>query len=878
MSFGRYTVRSTSNSNILFIGFFAFVLISSCSQEKNTLLSKSYHNLTARYNAYFLAKERLKTVDEKINSQQKYDYNDILRYYPEYDSNATKAFDQDFAYIIEKCLIPINKHKNSNWVDDSYILIGKCKLYREKLDSAALLFKYTNTHSDYDPDRFRALSLLMRTYLNQKEFQLAEEVYNFLKRQKLTTENKRDLNLAAFEFFRIERNNDSMLVHIEDAIPHIKKKDDKSRAHYIAGQLNQRLGKNKLAYKHYKKILKKTPPYELEFNTRVNLAQVTEINDKNTLKKTKKYFVKLLEDEKNTEFQDRIYYEMARFELKQDNLQRALYYLHKSLHSEGKTPNQKTYSYLLTGQLYYHQVDSLPKVEKYTNAKLYYDSTVASMREGFKDYDEIKERNVILADFVDQITTIYTQDSLLALANLSKDELAARVEQIKTQKEKELKAEYEEKKRREEAALRQQQNQNNTQQNIISNPNSGFVFYDQVALFTSKQKFLEKWGNRPLEDHWRRSTKDISFEDDLTNSSITDDTISTALTANDSIREIQSKEPEFNVSAESIMADIPSSDAEKAAAKAKIDDAQYRLGKIYHFQLEESENAVNEFQQHLDRFSTSEHRAEIIYMLYLICKDVSNCDPSVYANMEKEEFPNSIYTKLINNPNYLDDNQSANAAAHNMYERAYKKYESGQYLETRKVLERLRKEHPNNDIMDNIAILYAKTFAKTDQVGTYQNLLRQFLNNYKTSDLQEYAQQLLAAIDPATVNFSNETSYTVSTDTNEYMLLTFNKNELEPARAKQIIDEFNDSYFPREKLTYRSVDFKDSTFLVVVKTIKGKSLKQEYEKKFLHFLDFRKVLENVNFDYYFIDPRNYNVLLNTKNLNGYREFHQKYAN
>ena len=127
-----------------------------------------------------------------------------------------------------------------------------------------------------------------------------------------------------------------MLIHMEKAIKHAKagtklRANNLTRYHFIAGQLNQRFGNDKEAYKHYKIALKRTPPYEFEFYAKLNMAQCSPIDDAQELKKINKYFKRILAEEKNSEFEDRIYYEEGLFEYKQGNIKEAVAFLNKSI-------------------------------------------------------------------------------------------------------------------------------------------------------------------------------------------------------------------------------------------------------------------------------------------------------------------------------------------------------------------------------------------------------------------------------------------------------------------------------------------------------------------------------------------------------------------
>nr|MBP8947058.1 hypothetical protein [Bacteroidales bacterium] len=46
-----------------------FIFLAACSTKKNTFTSRTYHNLTAHFNAYFNGKEALKQAFTLINDQ-----------------------------------------------------------------------------------------------------------------------------------------------------------------------------------------------------------------------------------------------------------------------------------------------------------------------------------------------------------------------------------------------------------------------------------------------------------------------------------------------------------------------------------------------------------------------------------------------------------------------------------------------------------------------------------------------------------------------------------------------------------------------------------------------------------------------------------------
>ena len=61
-------------TSIFTISIVLIVLLISCSTKKNMFTSRAYHNLTARYNVYFNAKEALKAGEKAIEAAHKDNY------------------------------------------------------------------------------------------------------------------------------------------------------------------------------------------------------------------------------------------------------------------------------------------------------------------------------------------------------------------------------------------------------------------------------------------------------------------------------------------------------------------------------------------------------------------------------------------------------------------------------------------------------------------------------------------------------------------------------------------------------------------------------------------------------------------------------------
>ena len=140
-----------------------------CSSEKKNFASKSFHNTTARYNAYFIAKLKMLEVETAINTSHKNNFNKYLKVFSDVDSSVIRSMDAQLDDCIKKSSIAIQRHPNSKWVDDSYVIVGKARYYLADFVNAIETFKYVNTKGEDDNARHEALIWLMRSFIDYNE-------------------------------------------------------------------------------------------------------------------------------------------------------------------------------------------------------------------------------------------------------------------------------------------------------------------------------------------------------------------------------------------------------------------------------------------------------------------------------------------------------------------------------------------------------------------------------------------------------------------------------------------------------------------------------------------------------------------------------------
>ncbi len=398
-----------------------FIGVGACSSEKNTWTSKAYHNATAHYNGYYYAKEEIRKVENTLWESLIDDYNKILRLHPKLDTALARSYDKEIQEAIKMASIAIQRHPNSKWVDDCYILVAKARLYSLDWGNAVQTLKWVNSKSKNPDAKHKAIIQLVRTFTEHQEYNNGQAAIDFVEKEKLTKANRKSLLIEKAYYYQEQEDYDRMVRNLTEVTDLLKKKDKPGRIYFIIGQVYQKLGFESEAYNYYRKCLATNPEYEVDFYARLYLAQVTEISRSKNVNAARKSFRKLLKDNKNKEFKDKIYYEMGVFEFKQKNLDEAIANFNRSLR-EGTNRRIDGEAYLRLGEIYY---DTL---RKYELSQAYYDSAINTLPKDYEGYAEIKARQEILDEFVKNLNTIKWQDSLLVLANLDSAALWTKID------------------------------------------------------------------------------------------------------------------------------------------------------------------------------------------------------------------------------------------------------------------------------------------------------------------------------------------------------------------------------------------------------------------------------------------------------------------
>lgn len=845
--------------NQLLYTILSILFIFGCSTEKDAFINKGYHYTTARFNGYFHGKEAYKLAIKNVADKHEDDYEDILEIYKYGDEKINKEQYVNLNRAINKAAKMIDRHsmkfkkkgksiEKNKMIDDCYLLIGKSRLLKYDLEVAAEAFVFVKTTFSKEPIKYDASLWLIQTYIYQNNFVDAETDIKLLKEDKEFPKKLKDelLLLETQALIKTTKYSEAIKT-LEEAISLIKKRKFKHRLKYILAQLYQKNGDLENATRLYKYVAKKSPDYDLQFNAKISLAKTFNGTGEEVLS----IFEKMLKDEKNIEYQDQIYFALAKVYEKQNKTEQAIENYKLSAATSVNNPKQKGKAFLALGDYYFD-------IPEYILAASYYDSCLISLPSTYPSYSLIKSKKNSLSELVAHLNTVQREDSLQRIANLSEEERLAFTDELirKVKLDKELK-EIEAEAQREKAAAKAL---------ALGSNGEAWIFDNPTMLASGLSEFYSIWGEIKLEDNWRRSDKtSISFTDVQANNE--------ALTNNET--------PE-DQTVDFYLKGLPKSDEDFKKSNDKLQNAYYQLAVLYRDQFDDMNQSNYYFELLNSRFPENNKVVETLYQLY------RNYDKQgVVAKREKNknqiitDFPTSEYAQLLINPNVVADKEKEKQASNRSYESLYALYTEKKY---EAVINGVDSVMPNvNDatLLPRFELL--KTFAIGSVYGkdSLELGLRATKSKYMGTTVANEIDLILGNLDrernkirkQKVDSLAKEKAYVLSKSEPHYYILIYSNKTVKSEELSKGISDFNASFFKNMNLQVKTIAWNnDENALIIKPLLSEKDYHQYYTTLRDNFLAGKK---NVGDLYFNISKTNYGKLFKYKEVVNYMNFFKK---
>ncbi len=839
-------------------------------------MTRNYHALTAHYNGYYNAKIKVADGAQKLADSDKDDYNKILHVFKYGDVAKAKAIFPQMDDAIKRCTkeisdnsILIRGKEYCKWIDDNWLLIGKAYFYKHDFFTASETFQYIATNYPKSELKDEALLWLAKSYLELTKVSDAENTFDFLRNERhMPKKIKGDFEAAQGDFYLQTKSYTKAVEHLEKAVIFARKRDERSRWSFILAQLYQKeQGDNAKAFKTYTQVIKLNPPYEMAFNANMARARCFNITGKN-VDAVKAQLTKMAKDEKNKDYLDQIYYALATIALKEADTTAAVGYLNKSVKTSTTNNNQKATSYLDLAKITFAKRD-------YKNAQAYYDSTITVLPTDYPDYDVVLSVRNSLTKLIKNLNIIAFEDSVQKVGKLSKKEQEKYVDDLIQKEKNELERLKQEK-------LQQSQifkdNRTNTQEQTVT---GSWYFYNPSTISFGYTEFLKKWGNRKIEDNWRRSDKETTLSDNL-------ESIDDGGGGGGKKDESKTDSAKWADKRKKYLENIPSDDAALTKSMSKIVDAYYNIAMIYKEQLNDGPKAAATFETLLKRFPDNKYKLQCYYHLYRTYLAMNDTDKAnYYKDILLKDYPNSDYAELIKNPNQPLPSTAKAKALKEFYEDTYKKYVNGQYEAVIASKAQADAQYSDNPLRSKFDLLRAMSIGHIQSVGMFESSLNDVIRLYPTDPVKDKAQDLLDYIHGNGIEkveaksagkdtTVNAPLYTYNPDTTQMVVITFKNNSINANNLKTKLSNYNGKYYSNAELNIGSILLDPKTQMITVRDFADVTASKQYADGMLNNEEVYAGINESLYSQFIISSNNLPALLRDKRLDKYLEFYEKF--
>ena len=743
------------------------LLLTACGSTKtNTAQSRFYQAFVTRFNVYHNGHEAYKEGLDAQERSHKDNYMEVIPLFGISKESTRSAGGSSFDKAIEKSQKAIKLHsikqkpkkkegrelteadkiwyakKEYNpFLHNAWMLMGKAQFQKGEFLEAASTFSYiTRLYSEDEEIVAEARMRMAQCYAELEWNYEAENLLAQMQRDTIPYQLAGEYDaIMASHLLRQER--------FEEALPYLEKavkrsgrtKKQKTREYYLLGQIYKHVGSNQQAYEAFGKVIKQNPPYEMEFNARI---QQTETVNGRTAPKMLKSLKRMGKDPNNKDYLDQVYYAMGNIYLAQNDTVKAVEHYEKGAKESTRNGVEKGILLLQLGQIYWERAE-------YVDAQRCYGEAIGLIDKKHKQYDLVNLRSVILDELVEHTVAIELQDSLQHLATLPEEELYAVIDNIIAEV---IRQEEEARKAEEEAALMAQREealgaaqakgpQMNTPQ--VNTGDNSWYFYNTQLVAQGKKDFQQKWGRRKLEDNWRRANKSV-LADDFDEGVDYDDEDESELA--DSI----ASDTTTVALADTLVTDthdrmyylqqIPFTEEQMVESNAILQEALFNAGVIYKDKLEDFSLAENTFGRLNKQFPEFERTDEVYYNLYLMYSRWQRWDDAEYYRaLLAEEFPYSDYSITVNDPDFMTNAIYGKHLEDSLYVATYEAYMEGALEEVEANATLSGEKYPLGAHRPKFMFMQAMSRLQQGDESGFLAQLKEVVSKYPENEISELA-------------------------------------------------------------------------------------------------------------------------------------------
>jgi tetratricopeptide (TPR) repeat protein len=338
-----------------------------------------------------------------------------------------------------------------------------------------------------------------------------------------------------------------------------------------------------------------------------------------------------------------------------------------------------------------------------------------------------------------------------------------------------------------------------------------------------------------------------------------------------------------NKSREYYLRNVPRNDSMMQASHKRLENALYNMGLIYKNDLKDNSKAKESFNELLKRYPMSEFRLPVYYDLYKMSKEEGDqANMNLYKNKIVSEFPETVYAKVLTNPEYLKEIEAEEKKIARQYEECYDLYTMGNYAEVITRTTQALKENSKDPMVPQFEYLRALSVGRTSDAKTFRDSLNRIVSSYPGTDVYDAAMNIIAYMNKEHPELLEEEEkvkaenlYQYTEETEHMVALIVNKKSNNNQLTFNILN-FNLDNFDAENLKIETVDINPLQSLFLIKSFRNKTDAVQYANRIRSDEKVFRDYDNPALEIVPISSENLKILLEDKVPDRYLKFYQEH--
>ena len=749
----------------------------SCSTKKNTGMTRFWHGFTAKYNTYYNGTVAYIDASLEKENGNKDNYTERLPLYTVGNKASRELGSANYEIAITKSKKAIQMHsikakpewkknrrkteKDIEWLSrkeynpflwKAWMLMGRSQFYQGKFDEAAATFSYVSRLYKGQPAIYgKARAWLAKCYVESDWLYDAEDVIRNMQRDSIDWRAQKEWDYTLCDYYLHTEDLPKAAEYLRKVIRHEMRSKQRAREYFLLGQIEAAMGNRQEAYNAFKKVVRQNPPYELEFNARIAM---TEVSAAGQAKKMIGRLRRMARNDNNKDYLDQVYYAIGNIYLAEKDTLHAI--------AAYETGNEKaTRSGIEKGVLLLHLGDLYWQMERYSDAKRCYGEAIGLLDKERKDYDMLAERSKVLDELVPYTDAVHLQDSLQALAKMDEKERNEAIDRViealkKKEKEEEAKAAEEEALQRQQkygSQLGNKATDNTLRQPTTQNKNTAWYFYNPQLVQQGKQVFMRTWGKRENKDNWQRYNKTVvgDFEFDEPDTTQLTPEQRDSIAAVEETRQAEEEKMDSAVNnphkREFYLAQIPFTEEALAESNEIIKDGLTHSAIIFKDKLDNLALSEKAFLRLMNDYPDFTPKDEVYYHLFLLYSRKGQTDEAQkYIEKLKTECPESQLTTVLTDPYFADNARFGKHLEDSLYGATYNAFKEDRFQEVYGNASVSEKRFPLGDNRDRFIFIEGLTRLNDGYHDECLKAMEKVVKDYPQSQVAEMAGMIINGV------------------------------------------------------------------------------------------------------------------------------------